>query len=102
MKKYLIIAISIVLFSGCEDKEQDIEPLDYINCKWLKTRTLIGTQFLEIVYCESDCPNGDTIWDSEWVHYYRDDDMVEYKLKSSNSIRTWDLTKNHSYTYEPK
>ena len=97
MTKHITLLLFIVLaFWGCEE-EQDV---DYINCKWLMTRDLIGSQMFEIVYCKSNCPSGDTIWDSDWVHYYRDDIMVEYKLKGSNSIRTWDLTKVTSYTYE--
>jgi|TARA_Y100000588_G_C13889812_1_gene768185 hypothetical protein len=104
MKQYFtgfftVLIFSLLLFSCDKDENEDV---DYINCKWLKTRNLIGSNMFEIVYCESDCPSGDTIWDSDWVHYYRDDDMVEYKLIGSNTIRTWDLTTVTSYTYEPK
>ena len=100
MRNYFIVLILCLSFFSCGINEE--EEVDYINCKWLKTRDLIGSQFLEIVYCVSNCPSGDTIWDSDWVHYYRDDDMVEYKLNGSNSIRTWDLTTVTSFTYGPK
>ena len=100
MRKIILLLFILLALNGCS--EDGSEQKGYINCKWLKTRNLVNLQFLEIVYCESDCPNGDTIWDSEWVHYYRDDDMVEYKLNGSNSIRTWDLTTVTSFTYGPK
>ena len=82
-----------------EDKDEN-EDVDYINCKWLKTRTLINLQFLEIVYCVSNCPSGDVIHNSERVNYYREDEIVEYKRIGSTSISTWDLMKVTSYTYE--
>ena len=92
---FIVLIFSLLLFS-C-DKDEDV---DYINCKWLKTRDLINLQFLEIVYCVSNCPSGDVIHNSEWVHYYRDDEVVEYKRTGSTSISTWDLTKVTSFTYE--
>ena len=104
MKQYFIGIFTVLIFSlllfSCDKDENEI--VDYIDCKWMKTSTLITSVFIEIVYCESNCPSGDIIWDSDWVHYYRNDDMVEYKLKDSNSIKTHDLTTNDNYTYEPK
>ena len=99
MMKKLLLILPLLFWLGCEDEKEDV---DYINCKWLKTRNLVNLQFLEIVYCESNCPSGDVIHDCVWVHLYKDTQIVEYKTTGSSSIRTWDLTTVTSYTYEPK
>ena len=99
MKKIFFI-LPLLIFVACDDNSN--EEISYINCKWLKTRTLINTQFFEIVYCESDCPEGDTVYDCEWVHLYQETQIVEYKLSGSSAVNTWDLTSVTSYNYDTK
>ena len=101
MKRLLpvLLILPLLLWTACDDEKEE---LPYINCKWVKTRTLINLQFLEIVYCVSNCPDGDVIHDCAWVHLYQDTKIVEYQYTGSSSINTWDLTNVTSYTYEER
>ena len=84
-------------FPGSED---DSEQKDYIDCKWLKTQNTDGLDITVIVYCVSDCPEGDTVKDCSWVHLYLDTQVVEYQHTGSLPINTLILTTEMSYTYE--
>ena len=97
MRKIILLLILLAL-NGCS--EDGSEQTDYIDCKWLKTQNTDGLDTIEIVYCVSDCPEGDTVKDCSWVHLYLDVQVVEYQHTGSLPINTLVLTTEISYTYE--
>jgi len=98
MRKIILLLFILLALNGCS--EDDSEQKDYIDCKWLKTQNTDGLDTIEIVYCVSDCPEGDTVKDCSWVHLYLDTQAVEYQHTGSLPINTFVLTTEISYTYE--
>ena len=96
MRKIILLLFILLALNGCS--EDGLEQKDYIDCKWLKTQNTDGLDTIEIVYCVSDCPEGDTV-DCGWVHLYLDT-HIEYQHTGSLSINTLVLTTDMSYTYE--
>ena len=98
MRKIILLLFILLALNGCS--EDDSEQKDYIDCKWLKTQNTDGLVTTVIVYCVSDCPEGDTVKDCSWVHLYLDTQVVEYQHTVSLPINTFVLTTEISYTYE--
>ena len=98
MRKIILLLFILLALNGCS--EDDSEQKDYIDCKWLKTQNTDGLVTTVIVYCVSDCPEGDTVKDCSWVHLYQDTKVVEYQHTGSLPINTLVLTTDISYTYE--
>ena len=98
MRKIILLLFILLALNGCS--EDGSEQTDYIDCKWLKTQNTDGLDTIEIVYCVSDCPEGDTVKDCSWVHLYQDTKVVEYQHTGSLPINTLVLTTDISYTYE--
>ena len=98
MRKIILLLFILLALNGCS--EDGSEQKDYIDCKWLKTQNTDGLNTTEIVYCVSDCPEGDTVEDCSWVHFYQDAKVVEYQHAGSLPINTLVLTTEISYTYE--
>ena len=97
MRKIILLLFILLALNGCS--EDGSEQTDYIDCKWLKTQNTDGLDTIEIVYCVSDCPEGDTVKDCSWVHLYLDT-HVEYQHTGSLPINTLVLTTEISYTYD--
>ena len=83
--------------NGCS--EDGSEQKDYIDCKWLKTQNTDGLDTDEIVYCVSDCPEGDTVKYCSWVHLYLDIKVV-YLDTNTGNVDIFYLTEIDSYEYE--
>ena len=98
MRKIILLLFILLTLNGCS--EDDSEQKDYIDCKWLKTQNTDGLDIIEIVYCVSDCPEGDTVEDCSWVHLYLDTQVVEYQHTGSLSINILDLTTFASYDHD--
>ena len=98
MRKIILLLFILLALNGCS--EDGSEQTDYIDCKWLKTQNTDGLDITVIVYCVSDCPEGDTVKDCSWVHLFLDTQVVEYQRTGSLSINTLVLTTDMSYTYE--
>ena len=98
MRKIILLLFILLALNGCS--EDDSEQKDYIDCKWLKTQNTDGLDITVIVYCVSDCPEGDTVKDCSWVHLYLDTQVVEYQYTGSLPINTFVLLTEIPYTYE--
>ena len=98
MRKIILLLFILLALCGCS--EDDSEQKDYIDCKWLKTQNTDGLVTTVIVYCVSDCPEGDTVKDCSWVHLYLDTQVVEYQYTGSLPINTFVLPTEIPYTYE--
>ena len=98
MRKIILLLFILLALNGCS--EDDSEQKDYIDCKWLKTQNTDGLVTTVIVYCVSDCPEGDTVKDCSWVHLYLDTQVVEYQYTGSLPINTFVLLTEIPYTYE--
>ena len=98
MRKIILLLFILLALNGCSEDGSEQE--DYIDCKWLKTQNTEGLDTIEIVYCVSDCPEGDTVKDCSWVHLYLDTQVVEYQHTGSLPINTFVLTTEIPYTYE--
>ena len=98
MRKIILLLFILLALNDCSEDGSEQKP--YIDCKWLRTQTTDGLDTIEIVYCVSDCPEGDTVKDCSWVHLYLDTQIVEYQHTSSLPINTLVLTTEISYTYE--
>ena len=98
MRKIILLLFILLALCGCS--EDDSEQKDYIDCKWLKTQNTDGLDITVIVYCVSDCPEGDTVKDCSWVHLYLDTQVVEYQYTGSLPINTFVLPTEIPYTYE--
>ena len=95
-----IISLLFILLALCGCSEDDSEQKDYIDCKWLKTQNTDELDTIEIVYCVSDCPEGETVKNCSWVHLYLDTQVVEYQHTGSLPINTFVLPTEIPYTYE--
>ena len=98
MRKIILLLFILLALNGCS--EDGSEQKDYIDCKWLKTQNTDGLDTIEIVYCVSDCPEGDTVKDCSWVHLFLDTQVVEYQRTGSLSINTLVLTIDIDYDYD--
>ena len=98
MRKIILLLFMLLALNGCS--EDGSEQKDYIDCKWLKTQNTDGLDTIEIVYCVSDCPEGDTVKDCTWVHLFLDTQVVEYQRTGSLSINTLVLTIDIDYDYD--
>ena len=98
MRKIILLLFILLALNGCS--EDDSEQKDYIDCKWLKTQNTDGLDITVIVYCVSDCPEGDTV-DCGWVHFYQDAEVVDYLDTNTGNILHLDLTMFDSYDSEP-
>ena len=99
MRKIILLLFILLALNGCS--EDDSEQKDYIDCKWLKTQNTDGLNTNEIVYCVSDCPEGDTVKDCSWVHLYQDGEVVYDLDTNPGNILHLDLTMFDSYDPEP-
>ena len=98
MRKIILLLFILLALNGCS--EDGSEQKDYIDCKWLKTQNTDGLDTIEIFYCVSDCPEGDTVKDCTWVHLFLDTQVVEYQRTGSLSINTLVLTIDIDYDYD--
>ena len=98
MRKIILLLFILLALNGCS--EDGSEQKEYIDCKWLKTQNTDGLDTIEIVYCVSDCPEGETVKNCSWVHLYLDTQVVEYQHTGSLPINTFVLTTEIPYTYE--
>ena len=98
MRKIILLLFILLALNGCS--EDGSEQKDYIDCKWLITQNTDGLDTIEIVYCVSDCPEGDTVKDCSWVHLFLDTQVVEYQRTGSLSINTLVLTIDIDYDYD--
>ena len=97
MRKIILLLFILLALNGCSEDGSEQE--DYIDCKWLKTQNTEGLDTIEIVYCVSDCPEGDTVKDCSWVHLYLDIKAV-YLDTNTGNVDVLDLTEIDSYEYE--
>ena len=98
MRKIILLLFILLALNGCS--VDGSEQKDHIDCKWLKTQNTDGLDIIEIVYCVSDCPEGDTVKDCTWVHLFLDTQVVEYQRTGSLSINTLVLTIDIDYDYD--
>ena len=97
MRKIILLLFILLALNSCS--EDGSEQTDYIDCKWLKTQNTDGLDTIEIVYCVSDCPEGDTVKYCSWVHLYLDIKAV-YLDTNTGNVDVLDLTEIDSYEYE--
>ena len=97
MRKIILLLFILLALNGCS--EDDSEQKDYIDCKWLKTQNTDGLDTIEIVYCVSDCPEGETVKDCSWVHLYLDIKVV-YLDTNTGNVDILDLTGDIDYDHD--
>ena len=97
MRKIILLLFILLALNGCS--EDGSEQTDYIDCKWLKTQNTDGLDTIEIVYCVSDCPEGEAVKNCSWVHLYLDIEAF-YLDTNTGNVDVLDLTKIDSYEYE--
>jgi hypothetical protein len=98
MRKIILLLFILLALNGCS--EDGSEQTDYIECKWLKTQDTDGLNTIVIVYCVSDCPEGETVKNCSWVHLYLDTQVVEYLDTNTGNVFILDLTTFASYEYD--
>ena len=97
MRKIILLLFILLALNGCS--EDGSEQKDYIDCKWLKTQNTDGLDTIEIVYCVSDCPEGETVKNCSWVHLYLDIKVV-YLDTNTGNVDILDLTGDIDYDHD--